>query len=111
MVSEAIVNKAQALAHRIGPNLFLLIEMVQTHYKGERRISLCDLFAITICLVYIASPVDVIPDPIPVIGLIDDAAVLAIAVGHLRESMDGYKRWKEERGGSDRNFDGGRGGR
>jgi uncharacterized membrane protein YkvA (DUF1232 family) len=33
------------------------------------------LFVLVLALLYILSPIDVIPDPIPVVGWVDDVAV------------------------------------
>ncbi len=46
-------------------------------------------------LLYIFSPIDVIPDFIPVAGLIDDAAVVALCLKLVSMDIDKYKAWKE----------------
>ena len=42
-------------------------------------------------LVYLVSPVDLIPDFIPVFGLTDDAAVVLAAVAKLASDLNRYK--------------------
>jgi len=39
-------------------------------------------------LAYLVMPVDLIPDMIPVIGLTDDAAAIALAISQLRSYID-----------------------
>ena len=43
-------------------------------------------------LLYVLSPVDLIPDMIPVIGYLDDAAVLALCLKFVKHDVDEYKR-------------------
>ncbi len=43
-------------------------------------------------LLYVLSPVDLIPDVIPVIGYLDDAAVLALCLKFVNHDVDEYKR-------------------
>jgi uncharacterized membrane protein YkvA (DUF1232 family) len=42
-------------------------------------------------LVYFVSPIDAIPDLTPVVGYIDDAAVIAAAVARLGHALDRYR--------------------
>ena len=48
--------------------------------------------AIVGTLLYVLSPVDVIPDVIPVVGYLDDAAVLALCLKFAKHDVDEYKR-------------------
>ena len=43
-------------------------------------------------LLYVLSPVDLIPDMIPVIGYLDDAAVLALCLKFVKHDVDEYKQ-------------------
>jgi uncharacterized membrane protein YkvA (DUF1232 family) len=44
------------------------------------------------CLVYVISPLDAIPDVIPVVGLSDDVAVVLAAACKLGSELNRYKR-------------------
>ena len=48
--------------------------------------------AIVGSLLYVLSPVDLIPDMIPVIGYLDDAAVLALCLKFAKHDVDEYKQ-------------------
>ena len=43
-------------------------------------------------LLYVLSPADLIPDVIPVVGYLDDAAVLALCLKFAKHDVDEYKR-------------------
>ncbi|SHG71572.1 Protein of unknown function [Salegentibacter echinorum] len=45
-------------------------------------------------LLYVLSPIDLIPDFIPVIGYLDDAAVFAACLKYIRKDLDKYREWK-----------------
>jgi uncharacterized membrane protein YkvA (DUF1232 family) len=44
-------------------------------------------------LLYIISPIDVIPDSIPIVGGLDDIAVLAYAVHAVSDELKNYRLW------------------
>ena len=91
-----IITSSLALAAQLGPDLYLLIEMAEMHWKNVRRLSATDIFIICCCLAYIANPLDAIPDAIAGIGLSDDIAVLAMTVHQLKGSINDYKMWKQD---------------
>jgi len=45
-------------------------------------------------LLYIFSPIDLIPDLIPVAGLLDDAAVLGLCLNGISADLKNYSAWK-----------------
>ncbi|MHC4839771.1 MAG: YkvA family protein [Planctomycetota bacterium] len=49
-----------------------------------------------IALLYFISPIDLVPDAIPVAGLLDDAAVVGAALGMLGALMKPYKDKADE---------------
>ena len=51
--------------------------------------------AIICTLLYILSPVDLIPDFIPVIGLLDDIFILGLCISFVKKDIDKYKEWKK----------------
>jgi len=45
-------------------------------------------------IAYIASPIDAIPDFIPVVGLVDDAAVFSAALAIAGDELARYRKWR-----------------
>lgn len=48
-------------------------------------------------LIYFISPLDVIPDWVPMAGLVDDAAILAFVFKLSEADLNIYRRWKLSR--------------
>lgn len=45
-------------------------------------------------LAYFVSPIDAIPDFVPVAGYLDDAAVISWVLYQLADEVNAYRRWK-----------------
>jgi len=45
-------------------------------------------------LLYFVSPIDAIVDAIPVLGFVDDAAVLTWVVGQVRAELEAFRAWE-----------------
>ncbi len=76
-------------------DLKLLFELVNDYRKGEyREIPWTSIAAIIGALLYVLSPIDLIPDFVPVIGLLDDAAVVALCLRAIDGDLQAYKKWK-----------------
>ena len=43
---------------------------------------------------YVLNPFDLVPDFIPLVGQIDDAAVVAACLLMVRQDLHRYKKWK-----------------
>lgn len=48
-------------------------------------------------LLYVISSLDAVPDILPGLGLLDDAAVVAFVVAQLRNEIGNYAAWKSVR--------------
>lgn len=46
-------------------------------------------------LLYVISPIDMIPDALPAIGFLDDAAIIAATVEKIKVEIEKYKEWKK----------------
>jgi uncharacterized membrane protein YkvA (DUF1232 family) len=76
----------------------LLLMLVKDFWRKEYRD--IDWFYIAIAvaaLIYVLSPIDLIPDFIPVAGQMDDVAVLLVAWEIISREVCKYAKWKAQR--------------
>ena len=78
-------------------DLKLLFSIIQDYVKGEyRKIPFWSIAAIVAALLYVLSPVDLIPDVIPGIGYVDDGLVVAACLAMVEQDLHIYKEWKKQ---------------
>ena len=56
------------------------------------------IVAIVSGLIYFVSPIDLVPDIIPGVGQIDDAAVLVACLALVATDLDEYSKWRQDNG-------------
>lgn len=71
--------------HRAG-----LFAMFRDMFIGRYKASFITKVAVLLGLLYILSPMDLIPDFIPLLGWADDGAVLYFLVQRLKSELDRY---------------------
>lgn len=74
----------------------VLISLVKAYIdKTYLEIPIGSIIAIIGALIYVFSTLDLIPDIIPVIGILDDAAVIALAYKLVHNDVVEYKVWRD----------------
>ena len=74
----------------------ILCMMAVDYVKGAyKEVPFASMVGIAVALVYFMTPVDLVPDAIPGLGRLDDAAVLLFAVKAAHNDIAEYKVWKE----------------
>ena len=74
----------------------VLISLVKAFVeKRYTDIPIGSIIAIVGGLIYFLSPIDIIPDFIPGVGIVDDAAVIALAIKLVHDDVTEYKAWRE----------------
>ncbi len=83
---------------RLWTDLPLLFRLLKAWKDGSYRgLSLRTLASLVAALIYVVSPVDLMPDFIPGIGLIDDAAVLAFLLHSMAQDLAAFRAWEQSR--------------
>jgi uncharacterized membrane protein YkvA (DUF1232 family) len=74
-----------------------LIRLLRAYVTGEYRAVAWESMVLVVgALIYLVSPIDVIPDFLPG-GLIDDAAVVAFVLGLVRVELIEFMEWEDLR--------------
>ena len=105
--SKRVMNRALKKSNRlqgkksliatIKENVGLFFSMLADFLSGRyRNIPLKSGIKILAALLYFVFIVDFIPDFLAVVGLTDDAAVLAWVISSIGGDIDNYRTWKEE---------------
>ena len=80
------------------PYLMAMIRLIRDFHRAEYRdISEQNLQIIIAAILYFVSPFDVIPDWVPVLGHIDDAFVISLALKSVRMDLDTFMAWETAR--------------
>jgi uncharacterized membrane protein YkvA (DUF1232 family) len=75
----------------------ILISLVKAYIeKRYANVPIGTVIAIVGALLYFLSPIDLVPDLLPAIGLVDDAAVIALALKLVHDDVKEYKSWRVE---------------
>ena len=101
---ESLLDKAEVEAKNIPKvgnqvaKVAALAELLVFYFNQEytvlpKRSAAAAAFA----LVYFVSPIDIIPDFIPVIGKVDDAMVAALCWNMVDADLKDFKEWKKSR--------------
>jgi len=73
----------------------LMLAIVKDYWSGAyREIPWWSIASVVAALIYVINPFDLIPDIIPVIGLLDDAAVVAACLLLVEQDLHQYGEWK-----------------
>lgn len=70
-----------------------LINMLRAMWRKQYRASWTTRLALIIALVYMISPIDIIPDFIPFLGWMDDGAILFFLLSRLLTESEKFERW------------------
>ncbi len=73
----------------------LLFNLLRDYANGNyKEVPFNVVAAIGGALLYVLSPIDLIPDFIPIVGYLDDAAVIAFCLNLIEKDLISYKVWK-----------------
>lgn len=99
-ISNEDIRKGEAKAKNLGDkknDFLMLIEMIKAVKSGKYQVPKWAIPVIIGAVIYVVSPLDAVPDIIPVAGWLDDGAVVAAAVKALEEVIKAFIKYKKER--------------
>lgn len=75
----------------------VMASLIKSYVKKEYTdVPIGTIIAMISALTYFISPIDLIPDSIPVLGYFDDAAVVAACWKLVESDMEEYTKWREK---------------
>ena len=88
-------NEVGNLAHEAWDTLQTMFRLIKASISGEYTgVPTSTVAAAVAVLIYFLSPIDLIPDFIPVLGLLDDVALVAWFSTTLKHEMDRFHEWE-----------------
>ena len=89
------VNKVSPGFKKFFENVKDLYSLFKDAIKGNYKLHPSYVAMIGGGLLYFLIPVDFIPDMIPIIGLLDDIAVLTMITSSMQSELNEYRNWKK----------------
>ena len=91
-------NDVGGIANEVWETLQTLFRLIRASVSGEYTgVPGTTVAAAVAVLIYFISPIDLIPDFIPVLGLLDDAALVVWFSSTLKGEMDKFHEWETTR--------------
>ena len=102
---EKVINKSEEIRKKFsakGPlarfieDGQLLIAIVKDYWSGTyRQVPYGSIASIVFTLIYVLNPFDLVPDMLPLIGQLDDVAVMGACLILVEQDLHKYKDWKQ----------------
>ncbi len=89
------INKAYPALKKVLENVRELYALFKDSVKGNYKLHPANVAMIGGGLLYFLLPVDLIPDFIPIVGYLDDLAVLTTIMNSLKGEINAHRSWKE----------------
>ena len=99
--TETLLGKALKIIAKVpvlkslAADVPVMVNMVKDYTRKKyRRVPLKTITMITAALIYLVNPNDAVPDYLPGVGYLDDAAVMNFVLVSVKEDVEKYKEWK-----------------
>jgi len=98
LVDEAMKKakgKKQGALEEVWRYLGGLIRLTRAYFNRQyTEVPWHSIVLILAALIYFISPLDFIPDVIPVLGLSDDAVIISFVVAQIKTDLDDFMAWE-----------------
>lgn len=72
-----------------------MLRLIRAYYRGDyRTVPMTTLLIIVAAVIYVVNPLDLIPDWVPGLGLLDDAFIIAFAARKTQQALDDFMAWE-----------------
>ena len=77
----------------------VLLSMLRAYIKKQYTdVSIATILAAVAGLIYVVNPMDVVPEYILGVGVLDDAAIVGIILQAMHMDLNKYKKWQKANG-------------
>ena len=77
----------------------VMISLVKNYVQGKyTTVPYGTILAVLSALIYFLSPIDIIPDFIPLAGYLDDMAVMGLCMKMVNTDIESYDEWRRSQG-------------
>lgn len=81
---------------KFAKDIKLMCAMVKAYSKKEyKEIPLRTITMVVLSLIYVFVPLDIVPDLIPLFGLIDDAGIVGMCLKAVHKDLEDFKNWAQ----------------
>ncbi|WP_181306383.1 YkvA family protein [Rufibacter sp. XAAS-G3-1] len=89
-------NSSESGFAQIRDIMFRLIRLVKAYYKGTyRNVDTKSMLLGVAVLLYMVTPIDLVPDFIPIIGFADDLSLMAWFISAFQDELQRFQVWEE----------------
>lgn len=100
LITEATVKVRtlpRAQLSDMWPQLQTMLRLATAYSQAQFvEVSPTALLQIIAALLYLVNPLDLLPDAIPGIGLLDDIFILGLTIRRTRNALEQFARWESE---------------
>lgn len=75
-------------------SLHILLRIVRAQISGEYVVPVGTILAAVAAMIYFVEPLDLIPDSVPVFGLLDDVAVISLVMRMNIGAISKFRKWE-----------------
>jgi len=74
-----------------------MVSLLKDYFTGEYTEAPWKVIsAVAAAVLYFVSPIDLVPDVIPILGFLDDAFIISMCLSLCRSDIDDYRQFKSE---------------
>jgi uncharacterized membrane protein YkvA (DUF1232 family) len=93
--SQKAEHQKQGPLDQVWNDFTAIMRMLQAYTKGQyRKIPIQTLLLLTATIIYFVMPVDLIPDVIIGLGLLDDAALIGLTIQAFQAELHQFREWE-----------------
>lgn len=80
-------------------DIAVMLSMIRAYVmKRYRDVPVASIIIAIAAVIYVVNPLDLVPDVLPLIGYVDDAAAIGFVLDSIHKDLKKYKEWQKENG-------------